>query len=321
MRNGLAAILLLAFAANSDDTRSNSLLELEKSGIDKIVRLTAKERSTVLFTVADYAVGYAKEGRLQWIGSTDYRPTPCGWPHPALSRDGLRVAFVSDSDTPKQCRIVVHDMRTDTQRNLVETAYDPGEISWSWDGSEIAFFERGISAVSVSTGTKRMLLPFPRKVGDVHQYTFGVWNPMQWLHNGTDLVVELETQVPTNEPGTHTYRGNVLIVRDGDTQLIDIGSAPSVAPSSDRIAYYSAGAIVAIDADKTRRRVLAKAPRTMLFREDLWGWIVWSPDGNRLFFHTIVSENRSDKVYLLDVKSGRREQFLSSTSIRIRGWQ
>jgi hypothetical protein len=39
-----------------------------------------------------------------------------------------------------------------------------------------------------------------------------------------------------------------------------------------------------------------------------------------LFFGTIVSENRRDKLYLLDVKSGRRERFLSETSIGIRGW-
>jgi hypothetical protein len=53
----------------------------------------------------------------------------------------------------------------------------------------------------------------------------------------------------------------------------------------------------------------------------LFGNIVWSPDGNRLFFGTIVSENRRDNLYLLDVKSGHREQFQSHTSITIRGWR
>jgi hypothetical protein len=59
----------------------------------------------------------------------------------------------------------------------------------------------------------------------------------------------------------------------------------------------------------------------LFFKEQLFGKIVWSPDGNRLFFGTIVSENRRDNLYLLELKSGRREPFLSHTSIAIRGWR
>jgi hypothetical protein len=316
----LAASLLFAVTGDGREREPTSLVELEKAGIDKIARLTAAETSTILFTLADYIVGYAKEGRVEWISATDNRNRPCGWPHPALSHDGLRVALVRSSDTPKRCRIMIHDIPTVTERQLAETSGEPGEISWSWDDGDISFFERGISAVSVRSGVKRMLLPFPMKVDD-HQFTFSVWQPMQWLHNGRDLVVELETEIPTKEPGTHTYHGHLLLVSGGDAQVIDVGSRPAVSPVSDRIAYHTPGAIRAINADKTGRIALATAPRTLLlFSEALFGNIVWSSDGTRLFFGTIVSENRRDKLYLLDVKSGRRERFLSETSIGIRGW-
>lgn len=272
-----AASLLFAVTRDGRENEPTSLVELERAGIDKIARLTAAEKSTILFTLADYIVGYAKEGRVEWISSTDNRNRPCGWPHPALSHDGLRVALVLSSDTPKRCRIMIYDIPTATQRQLAETSDEPGEISWSWDDGEISFFERGISAISVKNGVKRMLLPFPRKVDDSHQFTFSVWHPMQWLHNGRGLVVELETEIPTKEPGTHTYHGNLLLVSGGDAQVIDVGSRPAVSPVSDRIAYYTSGAILAINADKTGRIVLAKAPRTMLlFSETLFGNIVWS---------------------------------------------
>lgn len=102
--------------------------------------------------------------------------------------------------------------------------------------------------------------------------------------------------------------------------MVDVGSRPSVSPISDRIAYYGRDGVVAVNADETGRSVLARAPGALFLKEDLFGNIVWSPDGNRLFFGTIVSENRNDNLYLLDVKSGRRERFLSHTSITIRGW-
>jgi hypothetical protein len=167
-----------------------------------------------------------------------------------------------------------------------------------------------------------VLLPFPmKKIGD-HEFTFWVWYPMQWLHNGKDLVVELNTEIPTKEPGTYNQQSNLLLARGEDARMIDVGSQPAVSPLSDRIAYYAPEGVVAINPDKTGKAVLADPPRYMLFfKEELFGKIVWSPDGNRLFFGTIVSENRRDNLYLLELKSGRREPFLSHTSITIRGWR
>jgi dipeptidyl aminopeptidase/acylaminoacyl peptidase len=321
VRRFLTAILLLGVAAHGGGGETNSLLVSEKLGIDKIAQLTAREHSEMLFTLADYAIGYARDGHIQWINSLKYQGGICGWPHPALAHDGLRVAFVSSSDVPRHCRITLHDVSTGTERPLVDhTQGDPGEISWSWDDSEIAFFDHGIQAVSVRDGSKRTLLPPSMlKIGG-QEFTYGVWDPIQWLHSGRDLAVEFDTLIPTKQRGTYQQQSNLLLVKDGSARVVDIGSRPAVSPISDRIAYYGRDGVVAVNADETGKSVLAKAPATLFSKEDLFWNIVWSPDGNRLFFGTIVSENRNDKLYLLDVKSGRREQFLTHTSITIRGW-
>lgn len=319
----LVAALLLAPVSRGIKAATKSPPDFEKPGIDKIAQLSAKEHSTILFTVADDLIGYGKDGRVEWIRSNhNPRNFACGWPHPALSHDGLRVAFVSDGDKPGDCRITIYDVSTGTQRGLIETTHDPGEISWSWDDAEIALFDHGISAVSVSDGVKRVLLAFPMKKIDDREFTYGVWDPIEWLHNDKDLVVQLDTEIPTKEPGTYDRQSNLVFIGDGNARVTDIGSQPVVSPISNRIAYYAPDGVVAINPDSTGKVILAKAPRTTLFfKEELFGRIVWSPDGNQLFFGTIVSENRRDNLYLLDVKSGRSERFLSHTSITIRGWR
>jgi hypothetical protein len=316
-------LTFLLFAPTAFPGETKSPQEVEKLGINQIAQLTSKEHSTILFSIADCSIGYAKAGRVDWIKTDDQCGSGrCSWPHPSLSHDGSHVAFVISSDTPQSCRIVIQDMRTGIQRELVETTDDPGEISWSWDDAELAFFDRGISAVSVRDGAKRVLLPFPLKKIGTHEFTYRIWNPMQWLHNGKDLVVELTTEIPTKQVGTFTEQSNLLFISGGDARVIDIGSQPAVSPISDRIAYYASEGVAAINADATGKTVLREAPRGLLFgKDDLFWKIVWSPDGNRLFFGTIVSENRRDNLYMLDAKSGRRESFISHTSITIRGWR
>ena len=253
-----------------------SLLEIEKPGINKIAELTEREHSTILFTVADDVIGYANHGLVGWINSNHQSGrNSCGWPHPALSHDGLRVAFVSDGDTPEHRRITIYDIKAGIGQKLIETADDPGEISWSWDDAEIAFFDHGISEVSVRNGGKTVVLPFPMKKIQDHEFTFWVWYPIQWLHSGKDLVVELNTEIPTKMPGTYNQQSNLVLAKGEDTRIIDIGSQPAVSPISDRIAYYAPEGVVAINPDKTGKAVLADAPHTtMFFKEDLFGKIV-----------------------------------------------
>jgi hypothetical protein len=320
----LSAIAIFIGAARAQEIRDPtgiaSLPNFERHGIEKIAKLTAQDHSMILFTIADETIGFAKDGAVgrigrDWIGHCNR------WTHPALSHGGRLVAYVSDGESEGRaldnCRIAIHNPATGIGRTLMEIGDDPGEISWSWDDTRIVYFDRqrGLSEVSVANSVTQRL-------------TYGlsgsswVWYPMQWLHNDLDLVVERSERIPAGPPGTFREQSKLFQEGTNGEHLVDLGSEPVVSPLSDRIAYYAHGAIATINADGTGRKVLARAPRSALFfHEELFGNLVWSPDGQRLFFGTIVSEDRSDKVYLLDVKSGRSQQFLSHTSIRIRGWR
>jgi Tol biopolymer transport system component len=315
----LAALLVLSLRAEDDDAEAKWLLHYERHGIDKIARLTAAEHSTILLTIVDQMILYAKNGHVGRI----YRRSGSNcniWAHPALSHDGLRVAFVANGKTPHHCSIMIQDIPARTQRELIETEDDPGEISWSWDDTKLAFWDglHGLSAVRLADGHTRLL---PHDENE-RRLEFWVWYPMQWLHNNRDLVVEFDERVPTKNPGEYTEQPDLVLINRAGSRLIDQGSEPAVSPLGDQIAYYSRDGITTINADGTGRTVLAKPPRSPLFfREDVFGNLDWSPDASRLFFGTIVSEDRSDKLYLLDVKARRTHLFLAHTSIRIRGWR
>ena len=304
----IAVIALTGLAAASKAAEPKSWPELEKPAIDKITQLTAKEHSTILFTIADKLIGYSKDGHVQWINEYSDSSTECGWSHPALSHDGLRIAFVEAVTKRGPCRIVIFDTPTQTRLVLIQTTTDPGEISWSWDDSEIVFYDGGISAVSLNTKTRRHLASPPKIAG--RQFGFWVWYPMQLLKNGKDLIVELTDD-----------QSHVLRISRDEARILAVGSRPTVSPLFDRIAYQADDGIVAIRPDGTGRTLLTKPPRQLLFfKEEFFGRITWSPDSKRLFFGTIVSEDRHDNLYLLNVETGRRQQFLSGTSITIRGW-
>ncbi len=317
---GMACTISLQAA---DPTGIASLPNFERRGIEKLAELTAKDHSTILFTIVDETIGFAKDGAVgrvarDWVGHCNR------WTHPTLSHDGRWVAYVSDGESEGRalhnCRIAIHDLATGVGRTLIEMSDDPGEISWSWDDTKISYWDPavGLSEVSLTNARSRRLSYIIDR-----PLEFWVWYPMEWLHNNTDLVVEFNARVPTGKlGGEYRQQGNLLLVSRGGADLIDLGSDPAVSPLSDRIAYYTREGIVTINADGAGRTVLARAPRSALFfREDLWGKIVWSPDATQMFFGTVVSDDRSDKLYLLDVQSGRTRQFLSHTSIRIRGWR
>jgi hypothetical protein len=311
---------LLATTVRGAEADDQSLRVNEKGGIDKIAQLSAEEHSTILFSVADKLIGVAKDGQVEWIasGHDPYHPN-CGWPHPTLSHNGLRVALVSDGDTKAQCRIVIYDLNTQSRRDILQTHSDPGEIAWSWDDSEIAFFEKGISCVLVQDGSTKVLAPYAamnRPEG--YDLGWGTWTALQWLHDGAGFIRDAEKEIPTKQPLSFRSESDLLIVVGRFVHGVDVGSSPAVSPVSNQIAYYGHEGIVMINADGTGRTVLAR--RSGLSGEFPNRGIVWSKDGSWLFCGSMESEDRRDGVFLVDLKSGSSRRFLSRTSITIRGW-
>lgn len=312
----LLVALLLSTAILSSEAKENTLQEREKPGIDKIARLTAREHSTILFTLANELMGYAKDGHVTWI-DPGHSPSyiECQYPHPALSHDGLRVAFVSDGDPGRKCSIVIYDIPTGERKTLVGTEDDPGEIAWSWDDKEIAFLEHGISTVSVADRS-REAFPLPWADKECHEMRVSVWQTYEWFRNGRGFILEFIADIPTKQPGTYTSRSEIFIVRDDNAHLLDIGHQPAVSPDSDRVAYYAREGILEINPDGSGRKVLWRAskPWPLLsaccpnvfppFSALLDKPIVWSHDGSQLFYGTWESEDYRDSIYLLDVKSG-----------------
>jgi hypothetical protein len=321
---GVVAIAIFIGAAHAQEARPgiDELPSFERRGIEKLARMSAADHSTILFTIFNETVGYAKDGAVGRIGS-DWKGRCNRWTHSGLSHDGARVAYVTDGeqDGPPlhNCRIAIYDFAKGSERTLIATSDDPGEISWSWDDMRIVYLDRweeGLSEVSVATGDARTIH------GDSGGRSW-VWYPMQWLHDDRGLVLERSHEAPTGAPNTYTEQSDLFRLEGGISQCIAPGSSPSVSPRLDQIAYFDGDNVMTINADGTGKRMVAKAPRTFLglfFPADLMGPIVWSPDGGRLLFRSLEDEDGSGRLFVLDLKSGKLRTLQSGTTIFVRGW-
>jgi dipeptidyl aminopeptidase/acylaminoacyl peptidase len=52
-----------------------------------------------------------------------------------------------------------------------------------------------------------------------------------------------------------------------------------------------------------------------------WSKVVWSPQGDRFWFSTVLDEEFNSNYYLVDVRDGRRRRILKNTSIDISAWR
>jgi hypothetical protein len=269
----LAALILLPPMACGAVASPKSIQDYERQGIDKIARFSEREHSTILFSLADELIGYAKDGRVGWISSGHAdQNTNCGHAHPALSHDALRVAFVSDGDTSKHCSIVIYDIPTGTRRNLAQITPNAGEMSWSWDDTEIASFDVGISLISVSSISvkdgREKVLPVPThsiapgSINGGGAYVSGMRG--EWLHNGKSFIVDLSVEVPTKRPAEYKPEWKLITVSEGGVRALDNGYSSAVSPTSNRIAFYSSKGIALINADGTEKTLLSKSPQGLL---------------------------------------------------------
>ncbi len=320
----MAICLVLLVARVAAESETEWLLRVERPRIDKIAALTAQEHSIVLFSIAEYIVGYAKDGQLHWISTTTGSPCPNAFP--ALSHHGDKVLYQVAAEDHK-CHLLVYNTTLHSSQQVLEKeggAYFG--TSWSWDDSQITFFDsRGVIILTIENGNQHVVLPQAELKKDGYSFEGGI----QWLHDGR-LILTLEKFIPdTKQRDPRWTSGESVIyiasVNDGQAHVLGIGNWPSVSPMSDEIAAFADNKLVVMTADGSQQRVVSNAPRyphyLPLFRGYLGGHIVWSPDAGRLFFMNIVSDNGADNIYLVDLRAGQRRLFLEKTSVSIIGWR
>jgi len=311
---------------------SDGLWQKEHSKIEKIAQFTAKERSAILFTIGDEALAYANRGTvrkldLQWGNSR------CRWPVPVLSHDGRFLAYLGGGSS-EGCSIRVFEIDTGKERPLIDLPYKPTSLSWSWDDSEIAFFDLrtplpSIWAVSSRDASVRLLIPssslkFDSTSTGIH-LNFGSPFSLEWSHSGRELFADFRRDVPTKQPNVYSNFPMVVRVQLAQENIVSQlgdGYGAVVSPVADRVAWYQDNKIVAVDLDRADLQVLTGAPRWLgVFPGDFKGPLVWAPDGNRMFFGVWESETCKDDVYLLSADTRHAKRFLRGTCITVLSWR
>ena len=316
----LAPVLLSAWSAETTARRGH-----ESSDIAKLAAITRSDHSTIFFDGLT-ASGYVRDGTVHYLELRIVKePLNLRCRGRALSRDGTRIAYVVVADDAKRCEILVRDLRTDRDTRLVYVAQSYLMLAWSWDDAEIAYHgPAGIMAVSTIDGDERVVAPSPLRVNGT-PITGGYFlEPVDWLHDESELVVDANICVPTGEPGTCQHEHHTLLVSPGgDSRLLALGKSPSVSPTGDLIAFASKSHVEVIHADGSHRRRVTKIPASLnlpFFRE----WVanmMWSRGGDRLLFGTVIDEESHANYYLVEVESGRRQRVLANTSIDIMDWR
>jgi hypothetical protein len=319
----LVASLLLSIASGQV---SESLKRREKSDITKLARITRADHSTIFFCGVTDA-GYVRDGEIYSIvleaGNLRYLNYCFGQ---AVSRDGSRIAYGIVTKAADGCRIVIRDLKTAAERDLALTEKCSRLLTWSWDDSEIAYQGvKAIFALSVADGSKRLLGQLPLRIdGKIPSEGWSL-QAIDWLHHRAEPVLDAEVCVPTSEPGTCVNQHQVLLLFRDDSRALEIGECNAVSPVDDSIAFIAHNTVWVVNIDGSIRRAVTTVPSTLFFlpflKEEPWLRIVWSPRGDRLWFHTIVSDEGATNVYLVDVRTGHRQQILKSSTISITDWR
>jgi hypothetical protein len=333
------ALFVTLFAATILGRSSRSLFgqapqnlwQNEHSRIEKIAQFTAKEHAAILFSIEDGALGYANGGTVRKL-DLKRGSTQCPWPVPVVSHDGRFLAYLSDGGS-EGCAIQILELATGRERSLVDLASRPTSLSWSWDDSEIAFFDLraplpSIWAVSSCDGSVRLLVPssplkFDSTSTGIH-LNFGGLYSLEWSHSGRELFADFTREVPTKQPNVYSnfpMVARVQLTQGKTISEVGDGYGAVVSPVADRVAWYQDSKIVAADLAGADRQVLTVARWWGIFPGDFKGPLVWAPDGNRMFFGVWESETCRDDVYLLSADTRHAKRFLRGTCITILSWR
>lgn len=332
----LTASLLLPTASAQV---SESEVRHEESDIAKLAAITRADHSTIFFHGLSKS-GYVRDGNIHIItlkrvaGPSRLQ---CHAPE-AISRDGTRIAYITDEDDARGCHVVVRDLRSGEDTKLQDTEVSGSILSWSWDDKEIAY-EGGrklnllkqeytgpgaVVAVSLADGRQRTVARLPLRIVGIPSKEVGV----DWLHQRSELVVEIHRCVPIRDPwpGTCRLEVNILLLSAEESRVLAVGGGSAVSPVVDHIAFVDQGGVWVIDSDGSKRRRITSVPPVAFFlpffkEETGWSKVVWSPSGDRIFFNTVKGEEFFNNFYLVDLNSGKRRQVLKNSLLEITAWR
>jgi hypothetical protein len=313
----LALILVLLFSLAQGQGPSAQPRQ-ENPNIARLAAVTRADHSTIFFTSPD-GCGYARNGevyRLEFKNAKSSSLHEC--PKLAVSHDGRRIAYAAAADPVGHGRVLLRDLDSGSERDLITAVGVPTLLCWSWEDTEILYLEGdAIAAFSVAESRKRILARLPIQIegaAPIHPYHLKAVAP---LHHGAKLVLSVQPWYPTGRRDEYTSRDQVLLWSPDAVRVLVTGAAAALAPAKDQIAYIG-DKIEVIDADGSNRRTITRMP----FGDDSpWGGMVWSPKGDRLWLTTIVDEGGNTNGYVVDARSEQKKRILKKTLIRVTDWR
>ncbi len=321
----LGLILSCVLVAASAPEHMEHRQRYEAADIAKLAAMTRADHSTMFFR-GFTGSGYVRDGLMQRVDLKVAKRNPlvgCGGE--AVSRDGTRVAYVIPTGDAKGCEIIVRDLRSGEDETLLSVGESLRTLAWSWGDTEIAHQVRGgLMAVSATNRSQRLLARLPLHIDGKPapgSYSLGAVN---WLHQRPELVVDASICLPTNTAGTCRHENHTLLMGLDDSRVLAMGASASVSPTQDVVAFAAPSHVELVGADGSHRRRVTTIPALFglpFLRELVGPTTIWSPEGDRVVFGTILDEESNTDYYLVDIRTGKRRRLLKNTSLDLVAWR
>jgi dipeptidyl aminopeptidase/acylaminoacyl peptidase len=287
--------------------------------------------ATTLLFISILTMGQGDSDGKATITLEDLASVPGAGTH-VLSPDGKRFATIEDG------QIALVAAEGGWPVILTTTAGAKSEVSWSPDGTQLAYVSLGgIWAVDVGGGQPRRLTDGPPGPGDPRGATdhipkwspTGTWILFQSGRRGRNelYVVSEDGRAKNFLAAAETYAGLDQLDQttgDGDGVAGDrFDPGPAWSPDGTSISYtersreFFSGKVMLLNFDPATGRVKGAPVELYTATTDRGGaWAIdrvsWSPDGQTLAF--ILQSSGWDKVYLLSSHGGQPRQLTQGES-------